>query len=154
MTTDISAPSPVGAVSEPWEVFVERGKIREFAAAMQSDNPAYQGTDAVVPPTFLINAVQWAPPGVRVAVGFERKRLLHGEQEYIFHGDLPQAGDRMIAQERVLDRYAKPGKRGGEMKFAVVATEFRSPNGELIAEARATFIETAPRASAKQEASK
>lgn len=49
MTTDISAPSPVGAVSEPWEVFVERGKIREFAAAMQSDNPAYQGTDAVVP---------------------------------------------------------------------------------------------------------
>ena len=75
MTTDISAPSPVGAVSEPWEVFVERGKIREFAAAMQSDNPAYQGTDAVVPPTFLINAVQWAPPGVRVAVGFERKRF-------------------------------------------------------------------------------
>ncbi|WP_216693507.1 FAS1-like dehydratase domain-containing protein [Dietzia psychralcaliphila] len=144
MTT--ATPSPVGAVGEPWEVFVERGKIREFAAAMQSDNPAYQGADAVVPPTFLINAVQWAPPGVRVTVGFERKRLLHGEQEYIFHGALPRAGDRLLAQERVLERYAKPGKRGGEMKFAVVATEFRSPAGELIAEARATFIETAPRA--------
>lgn len=154
MTTDIPAPSPVGAVGEPWEVFVERGKIREFAAAMQSDDPAYQGTDAVVPPTFLINAVQWAPPGVRVAVGFERKRLLHGEQEYIFHGDLPRAGDQLIAQERVLDRYAKPGKRGGEMKFAVVATEFRSPDGELIAEARATFIETAARATTTEEASK
>lgn len=149
MTTDTPAPSPVGAVGGTWDVFIERGKIRDFAAAMQSDNKAYDGPDAVVPPTFLVNAVQWAPPGVRVTVGFERKRLLHGEQEYIFYGPLPRAGDRLVAQERVLERYAKPGKRGGEMKFAVIATEFRSPGGELIAEARATFIETAPKGEAK-----
>ncbi len=149
MTTESPTPAPVGTVGDSWEVFIERGKIREFAAAMQSDNEAYQGPEAVVPPTFLINAVQWAPPGARVTVGFDRKRLLHGEQEYIFHGELPRAGDKLIAQERVLDRYAKPGKRGGEMTFAVVATEFRSPEGALIAEARATFIQTAARGESK-----
>jgi hypothetical protein len=142
-------PSPVGTVGGEWEVHVERGKIREFAAAMQSENPAYQGPEAVIPPTFLITAAQWAPAGVRITLGFERKRLLHGEQEYIIHGAIPKAGDTLIARERVIDRYAKPGKRGGEMKFAVIATEFHSPEGELIAEARGTFIETAAKDNTK-----
>ncbi|WP_024795273.1 FAS1-like dehydratase domain-containing protein [Tomitella biformata] len=136
-------PSPVGTVGGEWEVHIERGKIREFARAMQSESTAYEGPDAVVPPTFLINAVQWAPADVRVTLGFERKRLLHGEQEYIFHGSLPKVGDTLLARERVLERFDKPGKRGGQMRFAVIATEFRSADGELVAEARGTFIETA-----------
>jgi len=139
----MNEPAPIGTVGTPWEMIVERGKIREFAKAMQSNNPAYDGPDAVIPPTFLITAGQWAPPGVRLDIGFDRRRLLHGEQEYIFHGPLPRAGDRLTAQERVLERFEKPGKRGGVMRFAVVATEFRTPTGELVAEARATFIETA-----------
>jgi hypothetical protein len=148
MSTTTPEASPVGAVGTPFEVYVERGKIREFAAAMQSDNPAYQGPDAIVPPTFLTTATMWAPPGSRVTVGFDRRRLLHGEQEYVFHGPLPRAGDRLIAQERLVDRYAKPGRRGGEMQFAVVVTEFRNPAGDLVAEARATFIQTAPKGDA------
>ena len=145
MTTATPAASPVGTVGTPFEVHVERGKIREFAAAMQSDSAAYQGPDAIVPPTFLTTATTWAPPGSRVVVGFDRRRLLHGEQEYVFHGPLPRAGDTLVAQERVADRYTKPGKRGGEMSFAVVVTEFRTPAGDLVAEARATFIQTAPK---------
>ncbi|WP_330255063.1 MaoC family dehydratase N-terminal domain-containing protein [Nocardia sp. NBC_00565] len=139
----MNEPAPIGTVGTPWEVIIERGKIREFANAMQSQNPAYSGAEAIIPPTFLVTAGQWAPAGVRVNVGFDRKRLLHGEQEYIFHGTLPQVGDHLTAQEKVLDRFEKPGKRGGVMRFAVVATEFRTPDGELVAEARATFIETA-----------
>lgn len=148
MTTATPEPSQVGAVGTPFEVLVERGKIREFAAAMQSDNPAYQGAGAIVPPTFLTTATTWAPPGSRVVVGFDRRRLLHGEQEYVFHGPPPRAGDVLIAQERLVDRFAKPGKRGGEMHFAVVVTEFRSPAGDVVAEARATFIQTAPKGDA------
>jgi hypothetical protein len=128
---------------QPWEVVVERGKIAEFAEAMLSDDPAYRGPGAIIPPTFLTSAARWAPPGVRVSVGFDRKRLLHGEQEYTFHGDLPAAGDVLTAAERVVDRFSKPGKRGGTMRFATVVTEYRNPAGELIAEAKATFIETA-----------
>jgi hypothetical protein len=136
------AESPPGA---SWELDVERGKILEFAEAMQSDNPAYRGADAVVPPTFLTTAARWATPGARVSVGFDRRRLLHGEQEYIFHTDLPRAGDTLTAQEKIVDRFSKPGKRGGTMRFATVVTEYRSPDGTLVAEARATFIETAQR---------
>lgn len=136
-------PSPVGTTSGSWELMVERGKIAEFAEAMQSDNPAYHGPGAIIPPTFLTTAAGWAPQGVRVNTGFERKRLLHGEQEYTFHGELPRAGDTLTAQEKVVDRFEKPGKRGGTMRFATVVTEYRRADGTLAAEAKATFIETA-----------
>jgi hypothetical protein len=78
-----------------------------------------------------------------VNVGFDRKRLLHGEQEYTFHGDLPRAGDVLTAHERIVDRFEKPGKRGGTMRFATVVTEYRDSAGILVAEAKATLIERA-----------
>jgi hypothetical protein len=159
-TTPTDAPTPPdappatptddhSATGAGYQVHVERGKIREFATAMQSEDPAYRGPDAVIPPTFLTTAARWAPEGGRIDIGFERARLLHGEQEYVFHGPLPRAGDTLIAQERLVERYAKPGRRGGQMRFAVVRTEFRSPAGELLAEARATYIETAAKGDAK-----
>jgi hypothetical protein len=96
-----------------------------------------------VPPTFLTTAAQWAPAEARVAHGFERARLLHGEQEFIFHGPPPHAGQTLLASERIAERYEKQGKRGGTMRFAVIVTEFRDADGRLIAEARATLIERA-----------
>jgi hypothetical protein len=135
--------SPDSNAGRPWELVVERGKIAEFAEAMLCDDPVYRGPDAIIPPTFLTTGGRWAPPGARVDVGFERKRLLHGEQEYTFHGNLPAAGDVLTAQERVVDRYSKPGKRGGTMQFATVVTDYRDAEGTLVAEAKATFIETA-----------
>jgi hypothetical protein len=150
LTVLVTMSQPPGHNAAPttgqaWEVIVERGKIAEFAVATESDDPAYRGPDAIIPPTFLTTAARWAPPGVRVSVGFDRKRLLHGEQEYIFHGVLPMAGDVLTARERIVDRFSKPGKRGGTMQFATVVTEYRGPDGTLVAEAKATFIETAPR---------
>jgi len=152
MTEATTEGSPVGAVGPEFEVHIERGKIREFATAMQSENPAYQGPGAIVPPTFLTTANQWAPPSARLAHGFDRRRLLHGEQEYVFHGPLPRVGDVLIARERVDTRFSKPGKRGGEMHFCVIVTEFRSPAGDLVAEARSTLIQTAPKTPTPEEA--
>jgi hypothetical protein len=135
--------SEPGVAGPTFEVHVERGKIREFAAAMQSADPAYAGADAIIPPTFLTTAAQWAPPGARADHGFERARLLHGEQEFVFHGPLPRAGQVLDASEHVADRYEKEGKRGGTMRFAVIVTEFRDTDGTLVAEARSTLIERA-----------
>ncbi|MFF1732150.1 MaoC family dehydratase N-terminal domain-containing protein [Streptomyces sp. NPDC058247] len=150
MTTSSAQPTAVGASGTPYEVRVEQGKIREFAAAAQSDNPAHQGADAIAPPTFLTSVVRWAPEGGRINTGFVRARLLHGEQEYVFHGPPPRVGAVLVAQERLVERYAKAGRRGGEMRFAVVVTEFRSEEGELVAEARATYIETAPKEAGRE----
>jgi hypothetical protein len=142
-------------VSEPvagpsFDVLVERGKIREFAAAMQSTNPSYQEPDAVIPPTFLASAALWASPDSRIDHGFERGRVLHGEQEYIFHGPPPRAGAVLFASERIAERYEKQGKRGGVMQFAVVVMEFRDDDGRLVAEGRSTLIQR--EAPAKQPA--
>jgi N-terminal half of MaoC dehydratase len=137
--------SPVGTRGTDYEMVVERGKIAEFAAAMQSQDPAYAGPAAIAPPTFLMSSALWAPDGAAVDVGFDRRRLLHGEQEFIFHGPPPRAGQLLRVCDQIVDRYEKPGKRGGLMRFAVVVTEYRSEDGSLIAEARKTLIETAPR---------
>jgi hypothetical protein len=144
-TDDTGDASADTAATPParYEYVVERGKIREFAAAMQSDSADYQSKDAVIPPTFLATSSFWAPEGARPDVGFDRKRLLHGEQEYIFHGPPPKAGDVLQATSFIADRYEKAGKRGGTMRFAVVVTEFRDGNGALRAEQRTTLVETA-----------
>jgi hypothetical protein len=140
--------SPVGTRGTGYEMVVERGKIAEFAAAMQSQNPAYAGPDAVAPPTFLISSALWAPEGAAVDHGFDRRRLLHGEREFVFHGRPTQDGAVLNVSEQVVDRYEKPGKKGGLMRFAVVVTEYRGEDGTLVAEARKTLIETAPRGGA------
>ena len=138
-------PSLAGGQQPPsWEVISERGKIREFAEAMQSDSTDYRGDNPVIPPTFLITAACWAPRGCRVDVGFDRARVLHGEQEFRFTAELPRAGDVLRARERVAERYEKHGGRGGTMRFAVVVTEFRNAAGALVAEARCTMIERSP----------
>jgi hypothetical protein len=137
--------SPVGTRGTDYEMVVERGKIAEFAAAIQSQNPAYAGPGAIAPPTFLISSALWAPEGAAVDVGFDRRRLLHGEQEFVFHGPPPRAGQTLKVSDQIVDRYEKPGKKGGLMRFAVVLTEYRSEDGTLVAEARKTLIETAPR---------
>lgn len=131
---------------EPFPVHLERGKIREFAAVMQTSNVAYEAPDAPIPPTFLVSSVAfWGPEGAFPDPGFDLRRLLHGEQEYIFHGPLPRAGDTLSAQGRVSDRYEKDGQRGGKMRFAVIVVEFRDGDGTLVAEQRTTVVETAER---------
>jgi hypothetical protein len=68
---------------------------------------------------------------------------LHGEEEYIFHGPPPRVGQALTVQARITDRYSKPGKRGGNMRFGTIVTEFRDETGVLVAEQRTTVVETA-----------
>jgi N-terminal half of MaoC dehydratase len=125
---------------------IERGKIREFAQAAQSTNPAYQGLEAIIPPTFLtIAGMAWEPPeeSLLAGLGFDLPRILHGEEEYVFFGPLPKAGDTLLVMGRKGDEWEKEGQRGGVMRFAQLVREFRSPDGSLVAEQRMTIIETA-----------
>ena len=49
----------------------------------------------------------------------------------------------MIATSRIDRMFTKEGRRGGEMTFVVMITEFHDPDGKLVAEARMTGVETA-----------
>ncbi len=135
--------SAVGAVGEPFAMDIERGKIREFARATYSTD--YRQERPYAPPTFLTTAFFWqdeaASPWHKVAM--DQRRGLHAEQEYVFHGPPPRAGDRLTAQSRIESVYQKEGRRGGTLTFAVMVTEFRDESGRLVAEARMTGVETA-----------
>jgi len=137
--------SKVGTTVPPIEMPVERGKIREFARATMTENPAYlDGKDPVSPPTFLTTMNFWMTGAASpvAMLGLDLKRVLHGAQEYVFHGPPPRAGTELSASTKVESITEKEGKRGGLMTFVVVATEFRDPSGTLVAEARSTVIET------------
>lgn len=67
---------------------------------------------------------------------------MHAEQEYIFHGPPPRAGDRLVGSSRIERIYDKEGRKGGTLTFAVMVTEFRDAAGTLVAEARLTGVET------------
>lgn len=128
-----------------YEVPIERGKIREFARATLSRHPAYQETNAVIPPTMLTTArLIWEPrdQDPMRSLGFDMRRVLHGEEEYVFHGPLPRAGQVLEVTTWLEDQWEKQGGRGGTMRFARVVNEFRDAESRLVAEQRTTVIET------------
>lgn len=137
--------SAIGLTDDGYTMEVERGKIREFARATSSANPDYLDAPVpVIPPTFLTTQQFWSTPGAGVfaKVKMDRKRLLHGGQEYVFHGPPPAAGTRLHVRTRIEDIYDKEGSRGGTMTFVISVTEFRDDDGNLVAEARGTSIQT------------
>jgi hypothetical protein len=138
------------ATGQPYSIEIERGKIREFARATKARDESYFADEPpVAPPTFLASAAFWATPESSAldASDVNWARILHGEQEYVFHGPPPRAGQTLVARQRVEDRYEKQGRRGGTMRFFVIVTEFRTQDGELVAEGRSTVIETSQAAS-------
>lgn len=140
--------SLIGETAGTVEMAVERGKIREFARATKSLDPAYlEEPLPVSPPTFLTTSSFWQQPGdagSMAKLGLDLHRVLHGEQEYVFHGPPPRAGTELIGETRIGDIYDKEGKRGGTMTFVTMVTEFKDKvTGALVAEAKSTIIQTA-----------
>ncbi|MEO6204734.1 MAG: MaoC family dehydratase N-terminal domain-containing protein [Mycobacteriales bacterium] len=135
--------SALGATGTPFSLEVERGKIREFARATFAPLP--DDERPVAPPTFLTTAFHWqsSDSDPWEMVRMDPSRGLHAEQEFVFHGEPPRAGDRLVGTSRIEDIYEKTGKRGGTMTFVVMVTEFRDESGRLVAESRLTGVETA-----------
>src|SRR2546421_4852780 len=140
--------SAEGNSGKAFRVVVEEGKVREFARAVKSANPAYVAEgqpQATSPVTFLASSAFWAGPEHSPWTGVELNwhRVLHGEQEFVFPGAPPAAGTVLTAQSRIDRVYEKEGKRGGTMVFAEAVTEYRDETGRVVAESRSTLIETA-----------
>jgi hypothetical protein len=139
-----------GAVGAPFAVDIERGKIREFADATKSANPAYWDDDRpVIPPTFLTTQMFWERWAGDAAfpwrlVELDQRSGMHAEQEFVFFGPPPRAGMRLTAQSRIGDIYSKQSRSGATLTFAVMITDFRDETGRLVAQARLTGVETAP----------
>lgn len=130
---------------DTYEFPLDRSKVREFARATKTRNPAHDGPDAVIPPTFLTHArLAWEPGTLNpiAQLGFDLRRVLHGEETYEFHGPPPRAGQTLTVSTRLGDRWEKAGKRGGTMRFAQIVNEFRDASGDLVATQTTTVLET------------
>ncbi len=137
--------SLVGIESEPFELVVERGKVREFARATKAEDPSYLDDAApVMPPTFLMSAAHWSSHELSLLerIPGDSRRRLHGEQEFAFPGTPPRAGARLRGRTRLDAAFEREGRRGGLLRFYVLGTEYRDGDGELVATAKMTVVET------------
>ncbi|MGH9000429.1 MAG: FAS1-like dehydratase domain-containing protein [Acidimicrobiia bacterium] len=145
-----------GRRGEPFTMVVELGKVREFARATKSTNPAYEGgpgAAVLTPATFLASSAFWQTPAANPFAGVKLnwQRILHGEQEFVFHGEPPRAGTVLTGEARIDRVYEKAGKRGGTMIFTDLVTEYRDSEGRLVAESRGTLIETSKATTESQD---
>lgn len=139
----------IGRTGAPATMRVEYGKITEFARAIKDDNPIYFDEDyahkeaggIMPPPTFSQTLILWEDAAGRLPLDMDVHRILHGGVEYEYVKPI-HAGDVLTAQTRIADVYKKPGRRGGEMTFAVHETEFKNQRGEVVLYVRSTLIET------------
>lgn len=137
-----------GAEGTPFVLDVERGKIIEFAKAVQATHADHTGEQPVIPPTFLTTQLFWeklvdgANPWALVEMSEERG--MHAEQEYIFHGPPPRAGTRLHAQSRITEIFDKHSRSGHVLTFVKMVTEYRDDDGKLVAEAILTGVERNP----------
>jgi acyl dehydratase len=139
----------IGKTGAPVTMHIELGKVREFARAIQDDDPLYfdagyaqREAGGIMPPlTFLQTLAHWDDGRGRARPPIDLKRALHGEQEFEFFRPI-FVGDVLTAVSRLTDVFEKIGKRGGAMTFIVTETEFRDGRGQLVARARQVGIET------------
>ncbi|WP_245567501.1 FAS1-like dehydratase domain-containing protein [Nocardia vinacea] len=129
---------------------IEWGKVREYAIATAATRPVYlDNAAAPIPPTFLATVVYWDHIGTSlrapevasactaVGVAAERRNLLSLEQEYIFHGSVPRAGETLHTSERFQDVRVEQ-TRGGPMVVVRFVVSFHDDGGVLRAECRYT----------------
>ena len=66
---------------------------------------------------------------------------LHAEQHYRYHRPLV-AGDVLSSVTRTGKTWTKQGRRGGNLRFGELITEYRDQNGELVVTATSVTVTT------------
>jgi len=141
----------IGKELPPFEMPIERGKIKEFAEAIGDDNllyhdPAYAQRSPfggiLPPPTFTATKAFWRTGGTNAEIaGLDNRFVLHGEEEYEYIAPI-LTGDVLTCKARISDAYEKAGKRGGKMIFVIFEFSFQNQRGEKVLVSRSTAIQT------------
>ncbi|MDO5681797.1 MAG: MaoC family dehydratase N-terminal domain-containing protein [Propionibacteriaceae bacterium] len=115
-----------GRTYPPLHYQVTAGKIAEFAAALGDDNPAYQGADAIAPPTFPVVLASWDAVFGDPDLGLSLNRTIHVEQKFTYARPL-RAGDDVTATLRIADVRVR-----GQVDRITVATSIDTVAGEHV----------------------
>ncbi|MGM9927754.1 MAG: MaoC family dehydratase N-terminal domain-containing protein [Bacillus sp. (in: firmicutes)] len=137
--------SLIGLSGEPFVFEVEKRHIRQFAEAIGDDNPLYVDEEyaattayggIIAPPTFPVVIGQ--ENGVGIDLKLDQRRMLHGEQEFIYTRPI-RLGDQLHCQMKVADVYERVGKNG-VMQFLVLDTEMKDHSGQMVVISRTNII--------------
>jgi acyl dehydratase len=142
-------PELVGHTLAPTTFEIERGKIREFAAATGDSNPIYTDREAAqaagyedtpVPPTFGTVMGFWALGKEKQAgeLGFPMAGVLHGEEEYIYLAPI-YPGDKLTGNQKVVSIVEKEGK-SGSMQIITLETVFTNHHGQEVLKSSQTIV--------------
>jgi len=141
----------IGRELPPFEMPIEKGKIKEFAEAIGDDNPIYYDPSyspktkfgaIPAPPTFTATKAFWRKGGTNAEItGLDNRFILHGEEEYEYFAPI-RAGDTLTCKAVITEAYEKAGKRGGKMTFVVFKFNFFNQKGEKVLTSRSTLIQT------------
>ena len=158
MTLDASI---IGAADETVTIKVDPARLRAFAEAIGEHRDLYLDGAAARAAGYPDIPV---PPTYHFSLGRERSRLftlledrgvdplklLHGEQHFRYAA-MAHAGDTLKVARRVSDYFEK---KNGALKFIVMETNIRKPDGEPVSLARETLVlpEAAPPANAPKGA--
>ena len=127
---------------------IERGRLQLFAKATGQTDPLYVDPfaarelghpDIAVPPSFLFGLAMEdsAIFPTLVKAGLDLRRVLHGEQSFLYHRML-HAGDVIRISQRVTECYEK---NGGALDFVVVDSDVtETSSDECAAELRTVLI--------------
>jgi acyl dehydratase len=137
----------IGHELPPFEVQVEKGRLRFFAQATGQADPVYTDEAAAraaghpglpVPPTFLfcLEMESPNPAAIRELLGMDYRRLLHGEQGFTYQG-MAYAGDVLTFSQRIEDIY---DKKNGALEFVVRKTSVVNQRGEPVASLRCVTV--------------
>jgi len=141
--------SRIGYRFPPFQVELEKGRLRLFARATGETNPVYtdesiareHGFRALPAPltyAFCLGKDIPDPADTLHLFGLDFCEIVHGEQEFELYGVIC-AGDVLNGQKYVADIY---DRKNGVLEFIVVSTDFSDQDGRLVCRTRQTIIVT------------
>lgn len=137
-----------------FELPVTADRVSAFAVAVGDNNPIFYDPDAareqglpgpVAPPTFTVTQIFEVPREERerrLGANLEYKRVLHGEQEFVYRR-LPLVGETLTGTMRIAKDVTKEGKRGGQMRFVTYETRYSDVDSDEVLSAYYTLLQTA-----------
>jgi acyl dehydratase len=137
----------IGHKLPPFTVLVEAGRLRFFAKASGQTDAVYSDETVAkaagfphlpVPPTFLfcLEMDSPDPATIRNLLGLDYRTLLHGSQDFTYHG-MAYAGDTLCFEQSIENIYEK---RNGALEFVERKTLVTNQHRELIAELKAVTV--------------
>lgn len=127
----------VGKTYPPTDPYVvSAAKIAEFAAALGDENPAYQGPDAVAPPTFavLLSAAAWGAIFTDPELALALSRTIHGDQRFDWERPL-RTGDEVQATLTITKFRSR-----GAAEWITIAVALDTTAGERVCTATSTLL--------------